>query len=455
MPYSKKLETELLKSKISIGDKISVSKNGKTYEGILMPRIELGDQNCLVIKLDSGYNIGISFDGFVKISKSVNMEPKTIVGEEKFEMGKIKKSLLKIEFDAKKPRVSLIATGGTIASRVDYETGGVKMMMEPEEFLHNVPELANIINLKILNPFNKASEDMNYLDWIEIAKLAAKELNSGAEGVIITHGTDFLHYTSAALSFFLKNLSKPVVLAGSQKSSDRGSSDGGINLMCSAYAAVSDIAEVGICMHGSTSDTCNFFIRGTKARKMDTVRRDAFRPINDLPIANIWPDGKVEAVKKDYKKRCDGKVELDIKFEPKIALLKAYPGSDSGIIDYLVSKGCKGFVIEGSGLGHVPTNGPNISWIPQIKKYTSQGIPFVVCSQTIYGRVNTNVYANLRTLYYEAGAISGEDMLAETAYIKLGWVLGHTKDMQEIKKMMMTNIAGEITERSLPETFLY
>ncbi|HDD72516.1 MAG TPA: Glu-tRNA(Gln) amidotransferase GatDE subunit D, partial [Candidatus Aenigmarchaeota archaeon] len=231
-------------------------------------------------------------------------------------------------------------------------------------------------------------------------------------------------------------------------------SDAGMNLICSCYAAISDIAEVGVCMHGEMSDSFCLFIRGTKVRKMHTSRRDAFRPINDLPLAKVWPSGRIEVVNRNHRKRGDGEVELDARFEPRIALLKAYPGSEPEIIDFLVSKGYRGFVIEGTGLGHVPTFAEK-SWIKTIKRHVKDGIPFVVAPQTLYGRINPRVYTNLRILYMDAGAIPGEDMLPETAYVKLGWVLGHTQDMDEVRRLMLTNHAGEITERSLPETFLY
>jgi len=452
--YAKRIESILKRKKLRIGDRIAVDKDGKRYEGLLMPRIEMGDINSIVLKLDSGYNMGIRFGPGVKIQKSRSTEPQDVKEEEQYELGRTKKELLKVSFDPKKPPVCLIPTGGTIASRVDYRTGAVHAVSDPKELLHNVPELAEIVNVKeIVTPFTKMSEDMDSHDWKAIAEIAARKLNSGDHGVIITHGTDTLHFTAAALSFFLRNLSKPVVLTGSQRSSDRGSSDAGMNLICAARVAVSDIAEVGICMHGSPDDSYCLFLRGTKVRKMHTSRRDAFRPINDLPLAKVWPDGRMDKINPDQKKRTDKRTELDIKFEPDIAMLKAYPGSDPAVIDYHVRRGVRGFVIEGTGLGHVPTFAKK-SWISIIKKH-SEHIPFVVAPQTLYGRVNPDVYTNLRILFHEAGAIPGEDMLPETAYVKLGWVLGHTKSMEKIREMMLTNYAGEITKRSLPESYLY
>ncbi|NIM47012.1 MAG: Glu-tRNA(Gln) amidotransferase subunit GatD [Candidatus Aenigmarchaeota archaeon] len=447
--YSPKIRKAL--KAIKIGDRIYITKGKKRYEGLLMPRTETGDSNSIVLKLDNGYNIGIRFEGKAKMQRSKKPEPKEIKEEVEFELGKEK--IKKIRFDPKKPKVSLIMTGGTIISRVDYRTGGVRALEKPEELLTNIPELKDIVNIKnIISPFKKMSEDLNYKDWQILAKLAAKELNK-SQGVIITQGTDTLHFTSAVLSFMLKNLYKPVVFTASQRSSDRGSSDAFSNLICSAHTAVSDIGELGVCMHASTDDHYCYFIRGTKVRKMHSTRRDAFRSINEIPLAKIWPNGKIDILNKNHKKRKDEKVVADTKFEPKVALLKAYPGSEPEILEFLVKKGYKGFVIEGTGMGHVPTFAEK-PWIPVIKKLIKDGIPVVIAPQTIYGRINTNVYSNLRVLFHEAKAIPAEDMLPETAYIKLGWVLGHTKDLEKVRELMLTNIAGEITERTEIDTFL-
>ena len=443
MAYSPELERILKEKGIKVGNRVRVEKNGHVYEGLLMPRIEVGDEKTLIIKLDSGYNVGIKYEKGVRIEK---------VGEGK-EPGKIPR--LKIRHNTELPDVVMIATGGTIGTHVDYLTGGVYMCRDPEEILFMAPEVTEIINLKkALRPFTLASEDMTPDEWKTLAKLVAKELNEGAYGVIITHGTDTMHYTSAALSFMLSGLSKPVVLTGAQRSTDRGSADSAMNLICSAHASISDIAEVGIVMHAETDDSYCFFIRGTKARKMHTTMRNTFRPINDYPIAKIWPDGKVEPLQ-TYKKRTDGKVKADTKYEPNVALVKAYPNSDPTIIDYFVKKGCKGIIIEGTGLGHVPTQNKKYSWIPHVKEAVNSGVFIGIAPQTLYGKLNPDVYANGRILAYEANAVHLKDMLPETAYVKLGWVLGHTKSMKKKKDMMLTNYAGEFKERLQPDMFLY
>jgi glutamyl-tRNA(Gln) amidotransferase subunit D len=444
--YSEKVQTFLNKKKIKIGDEIRLIKNKKNYEGILMPRIELGDLSCLVIKLSNGYNVGIKFEIGVKIKK--------LKGHRKLERFPVRKFKQRPDL----PKVSLLATGGTIASRIDYLTGGVKMAFKPEEFFFAVPDLANIISFKKIKLLScLASEDLWYKNWQQIAEEASKEFNKGARGVIITHGTDVMHFSSAALSFMLKDLNGPVVFTGAQRSSDRGSSDTVMNLICSAHiVGYSDFAEVGVCMHAESSDTFCFFSRGTKVRKCHTSRRDAFRPINDLPLAKVWSNGKIETINDNYRKISKGRVKTDTKFEPKIALLKAYPGSDPKVIDYFVKNGVKGIVVEGTGLGHVPTSTPEkkMSWIPHVKNAIESGIPVVVTSQCIWGRVHPYVYKNLRILD-STGVIWGQDMLSEVAYVKLGWVLAHAKDLKKIREMMLTNYAGEISKRSDPETFLY
>ncbi|MDD5417382.1 MAG: Glu-tRNA(Gln) amidotransferase subunit GatD [Candidatus Nanoarchaeia archaeon] len=425
------------------GERVLLETKKGNFEGLVLPRSEFSDKGYIMLKLDNGYNIGIKLSNIIKskkLGKAVKLES--------FQSFKVKHS-------KNLPDVSMIATGGTIGARVDYTTGGVYMSVKPEELLFTVPELADIINLKkISSPFAIASEDMTPDEWAVLAKETAKELNSGSRGVIITHGTDTLHYTSAALSFMLKNLSKPVAIVGAQRSPDRGSFDGAMNLLCAGHYTKSDLGEVAVVMHAETDDSYCFAIQGTKVRKMHSSMRNAFRPVNDLPLAKIWTDGKMEVVDKNHTKFRDEKVKADVKFEKKVSLLKVFPGSSPEILSHYLESGYKGVVIEATAFGHVPTETlkRKASWIPIIKK-ASKDMFIGITGQTIYGRTNPYVYRNLRVLA-NAGAVHLEDMLPETAYVKLGWVMGHEQEHSNIKNMMLTNMAGEITKRTLYSTFL-
>ncbi len=443
--YSPEVEKALEAAGAKIGDVIRIQRGSETYEGILLPRSEYGDPTCIVIKLPNGYNIGVRYT------------PSTVIQ-------RLRKAAEVGKFPARKavkkpglPSISMIATGGTIGSRVDYVTGGVYMCVKPEELLYLTPELEAAVYIeRMRSPFLVASEDLTPADWKKLAEMTAEELNSDIRGVVITHGTDTMHYTSAALSFMLRNLSKPVAIVGAQRSPDRGSFDGAMNLLCAAYyAARSDIAEVAIVMHAESSDTYCHAIRGTKARKMHTSRRDTFRPINDLPLARIWPSGKIDVINTRYKKRCKAEVYADTAFERRVAIVKAYPGSDPEIIDYYTDKGYLGVVIEGTGFGHAPIypREKRLSWLPSIRRAIEEGLIIVMTSQALYGRTNPYVYRNARVLK-QAGVIYAEDMLTEVAYIKLGWILGHTQDRSEVEALMLTDIAGEISSRTLFDTYL-
>jgi glutamyl-tRNA(Gln) amidotransferase subunit D len=284
------------------------------------------------------------------------------------------------------------------------------------------------------------------------------------EGIVVTHGTDALHYTSAALSFMLRGLNKPVALVGAQRSPDRGSFDGSLNLVCGAYfAAYSRFPGVAVVMHGSTSDDFCFAHSGTKVRKMHTSRRDAFQSVNASPLAKIFPDGRIEWIEgKPQASVPQGKCVADAVFEEKVAILKAYPGSDPALLDYLVESGFKGVVIEAMALGHLPTgeSGTDVSgfdkkksWIPAVKRAVAAGVVVAITSQSLYGSVHPAVYRNLR-LVSAAGALFCRDMLPETAYAKLGWVLGHKPSADEAKKMMLENIAGEFNPRIRLDEYL-
>lgn len=417
-----------------VGDEIVLVKGDVTYHGIVIPSPK---KDSIIVKLSNGYNIGFRKDS-VTISKIEKKQKPKIFSEVKFKKR------------ADLPEISIISTGGTIASRVDYETGGVRWLMKPEEIFFMAPELSDITSFKnIVSPFQIASESMTFECYRILAKEAAKELNSGSQGVIITHGTDTLHYTSAALSFMLQNLSKPVCLIGAQRSPDRGSFDGSMNLICGSYiAGHSDIGESVIVMHGEMSDTYCNVLRGTKVRKMHSTRRDTFRPVNTSPLARVYMNGKIEKLS-DYRLRNnDNEAFADVELEERTAIIKAYPNFNPDIINYYIDKGYKGLVVEASALGHVPTDtiDEKFSWIKSIKRAREEGIIIVFATQCLFGRVDPFVYSNGRIME-EMGVIYAEDMLPETAYLKLSWILGHTNEYFEVKRNMLDNMVGEINYR--------
>ena len=421
------------------GDKIEIIVNGRSEVGILLESHEAG---VLLLKLGNGYNIGFKKEDITEI-KVVEKQIKE------------KKQEAEFKISGQKPIIDFIVVGGTITNKLDPKTGGVTNLINPAELFSIYPEIFEFADIRIHNPFMKASENLNSSDWIRIAKIVERSLNNeNVKGVIITHGTDTLHYTSAALSFMLNKLNKPVVLTYSQRSSDRGSSDSRLNLLCSAHAALSDIAEVMLVGHANINDEYCYALRGNKARKMHTSRRDTFRAINTKPIARIFPSGKIEILS-DYNKRgkVNGKIKADAVFDSRVALIKFYPGQNPNILDYYRKKGYRGIVIEMTGLGHVCTEG-KLNWLPKLKELIQKNIYIYAAPQTLYGRLDPYVYAPQRKIL-ETGVVFLEDILPETALVKLGWILAHREWRGSVatRVKMLENINGEFNPR-LGEEFI-
>lgn len=415
----------------TVGNKVKIKYFGSEYEGIIL---KSSDKNMHILKLINGYNVGLPKKG-----SKVEVLGKTKIGFKSNSDSPSKNKSL--------PTVALISTGGTIASHVDYKTGAVHPMTKPRELLGKIPELKKIANISVSAPMSIFSEEMNPGHWSKISGFVARELNKDdIRGVVVTHGTDTLHYTAAALSFALEGLSKPVAIVGGQRSSDRGSFDGGMNLICGVHYAASDIAEVATVLHGTSSDDYCIANRGTKVKKLHTSKRDAFRPINTVPFAKIYLNGKLEKHSK-CELRHSGKVKVKSKFEEKVALIKYHPGMSPNILKYY--ENYKGIIIEGTGLGHVTT-----TWLEPLTKLIKKGIFVGMTSQADYGRVDPYVYSTGRALANH-GVVYLEDMLSETAYVKLSWVFGQTNNIEKVRHLMVSNLRGEYSEKSHPNAFLY
>jgi glutamyl-tRNA(Gln) amidotransferase subunit D len=400
------------------------------FKGTVLPRAENDDDHHIVVKIATGYNIGIDTHTIQSMKEVNYFKANYKIPEKEF------------PFTPNLPKVKLIGTGGTIASRLDYRTGAVIPAFSPGELYGAVPELAEICNLHTEKVFAVFSENMGPDQYKALAIAIKKEIESGVDGIVIGHGTDTLHHTAMALSFMVQNPPVPIILVGSQRSSDRPSSDAALNLMHSCYAAGhGDIAEVMVCMFGPTSDEYGFLHRGTRVRKMHSSYRSTFRTIGDTPIATV-KRGEVKLIKKKYNhRRKDRNVDIYPFFEDRISMIYFYPHMHPDTIDSLVDLGYKGIIIIGTGLGHV-----NKELYPAILRARDRGVAVYMTVQTLWGYVHMYVYDTGRDLM-AMGVIPLENMLPEAAYIKLGWALGQTSDLEKVKEIMLTPINEEITGR--------
>jgi len=411
------------------GQTVIETTRGK-FMGTVLPRSENDDDKHIVLKIPTGYNIGIDID-------TINMMKET-----GFQKASYKIPEKEFPYSDHLPNVKLFGTGGTIASRLDYRTGAVIPAFSPGELYGAVPELADICNLTTEKLFAVFSENMGPSQYITLAKAIVKEISNGIDGIIIGHGTDTLHHTAAALSFMIQDSPIPIILVGSQRSSDRPSADAALNLMHAVYAAGhGDIAETLVCMFGPTSDEYGFLHRGTRVRKMHSSYRSTFRTIGDIPVATVTRN-EVKPIKENYNpRRKDRNVKLLPYFNEKVSMLYYYPNMKPDILDSLVDAGYKGIVIVGTGLGHV-----NKELYPAIERATQKGVSIYMTLQTIWGYVHMFVYDTGRDMMAK-GVIPAGNMLSEVAFIKLGWALGQTEDPVEVKKIMLSPINDEITER--------
>jgi len=430
--YSGLVLEKLSLSKTQVGDTISITKDGEEFTGILMPRSQVGsDAVHIIIKLDSGYNIGLRLNQESTIRR--------IKGGTRKRTTKVEDSMEKKNL----PRVSILSTGGTIASKVDYRTGAVNPALSAQDLYDTVPELKNHANVHAKVIMSVLSENIAPTDWTNIARKVASEIKTGTDGVVIAHGTDTLGFTSAALSFALQNLPVPVVLVGSQRSSDRPSSDAAMNLIGAVNLATkADAAEVMVLMHAETGDNYLHAHRGTKVRKLHSSRRDAFQSVNEYPLFRIDEDTVKELHPPLQRRNLKRKIKLKAKFEEKVALLKTFPGIEGILVEKLIEAEYKGIVIEGTGLGHAPD-----SLQQSIKNAIDAGLIIAMTSQCIFGRTDLDVYRSGVELL-DLGVVSCEDMLPETALVKLMWALANSKDSAIAKELLLTPLAGEIDMRS-------
>jgi glutamyl-tRNA(Gln) amidotransferase subunit D len=409
---------------------VEIDSTRGAFMGIILPRSETADDKHIVLKLRNGYNVGLAVETITAVKEIGRKEAHYKIPEKEFPC------------DPKKPFVKLLGTGGTIASRLDYRTGAVIPAFSPGELYGSVPELAEICNLETEKLYGVFSENMGPEQWRGTAEAIGREIERGVNGIVIGHGTDTMHHTAAILSFMVQDSPVPIVMVGSQRSSDRPSSDAAINLInATRTAAEGDIAEVMVCMFGPTSDQYGLLHRGTRVRKMHSSYRSTFRTISDIPIATVDRE-KFVHLRSDYKRRrSDRNVTINTAFDDRVSIVYYYPNMKPDIIESLIDNDYKGIVIAGTGLGHV-----NKPLYPSLKKAYDKGIHVYMTVQTLWGYVQMYVYDTGRDMM-DLGVIPASNMLPEVAYVKLGWALGQSQDRDEVKRIMLTPIAGEITER--------
>lgn len=411
------------------GDKIKVETTKGIYSGVLLP-----SSNFLEIKLSNGYNVGFMAESV----KGVSLVERASAGT--------KKNSDKKTLDSKLPLIFILHTGGTIASKVDYSTGGVSPSIDSEEIISAIPEISKIANIKSVLVSNVLSEEIGFQHYGLFAKAVKNAIEEKPKGIIITHGTDTMHYSASAMSFIFENLPLPVIFVGSQRSSDRPSTDAKLNMINAAkFITKTDFVGVAICMHADMSDDSCYILPGTKSRKMHSTRRDAFRAINSSPIAKVSQES-TEYLQK-YQKYAVGPLKINDKFEERVAILRARPGLRAEEIKFFEQNEYKGLIIEGTGMGHIAiSEGKNTENLDAIKSLIDSGCVVCMTTQCIFGRTNPNVYSTGRRLK-EVGVIFLEDMTTETAYIKLSWLLGNF-GIEKAKDLMQKNLRGEINERS-------
>ena len=376
-----------------------------------------------VIKLDSGYNIGVPPASCTLVSRAAPATPQqpAIVQDEKL------------------PTLAIVSTGGTIASRIDYRTGSVTSQFNAADILTAIPELKEIANYRTIPLATILSENMTPPIWQELARAIFHEIKNGARGIIVTHGTDTMAYSAAAISFMVDS-PVPIIFVGSQRSADRPSSDNAMNAVCAAAAATSDLGEVAVVMHGTTNDDICAIHRGTRVRKMHTSRRDAFRSLGTEPIGSVeYPSRKV-TLAPDAVRRGSREPALHDALDPHCALVQFFPGMSANLLK--AYDGYHGLVIAGTGLGHTST-----ALIPALKQLADDGTLIVMTSQCMHGRVCDRVYDTGRDLL-DAGVIEGGDTLPEVALVKLMWVLANAPDRKTAAAMMQDCLKGECTRRS-------
>lgn len=401
-----------------VGDRVAIDSDIR-YTGTIMPRYHHSDDSHIVLKLDSGYNVGVSIRGITGIrilERRPAAPPSPPPPEPRGEL----------------PDILLVSTGGTIASRIDYRTGAVTPALDAAQLGGSMPELYGMANIRPMQLLSEYSENITPEHWLEMAG-AIHEEHSKYAGIVLAHGTDTMHYTAAYLSFALAGCDTPIVLTGSQRSSDRASSDAALNLAGAVSAIAQGIPRgVYIAMHHTQSDDTVAIHHGTRARKSHASARGAFRTINGEP-AYVVRGGALEGrAHSDYWNGAPYSPAISV--DPQaVALVKYHPGYDTALLDH-ISEGCRAVILEGTGLGHVGREAYHT-----IRSMVRQGVFVGMTTQCIEGSVRMTVYESGRDLL-DIG-VTPLRMIPETALVKAMWAASRDMDMHDA---MVSETASEM-----------
>ena len=401
-----------------VHDRVRIENGDLTYEGLILPKHNFSEEDIIILKLDNGYNIGVSTED-AKMTLISKAEKKNAVDYIKKENNEL-------------PDISILGTGGTIASFVDYKTGAVSPAITAEQLVNSVKALDEVANVSAEPLFSLASEDMKPEHWEGMANKIKEMHDKKNHGIVIGHGTDTMSYSAAALSFQLPEISNPVVFTGAQRSPDRPSSDAHLNLVGAAKTAMSDLGEIGIAMHETTDDENVAIWRGNRTRKAHSSKRNAFQSPNEGPLGIV--KDKIEW-KRKYRSTVES-TTIKAGFDDNIGMIWSHPGLKVNDWENSVSNK-NGVVIAGTGLGHI-----NSELLDVIEK-TSKDIPVAMSSQCLSGSTNLNVYRNGRKLL-ERGVVETYDMSPETALVKMMWLSKHHQE--NVRTMMGENLVGEISD---------
>ena len=306
-----------------------------------------------------------------------------------------------------KKKICLIATGGTIASVENPE--GMKPLLDGKELLAKVPELESLGVIDIVELMQLDSTNIQPKDWIQMAQ-AIEERYADYDGFIITHGTDTMAHSAAALYYMLENLQKPVIFTGSQLSLVEEGSDAPANLLLAMYGAVSSVPGVYLAFH-------NKLMQGNAAKKLCTENFDGFYSIN-VPDVAVLEDGKIKwNISSDFIEP-EKELKINTAIDTHVAVFEVFPGFNTDIIRMAVDSGCKGIVLKGYGAGNVPSEESGNSFLPAIDYAVEKGVKVVLTTQCIYDGTDLERY-EVGASALRHGVISGGDLTVEAILAKL------------------------------------